>query len=57
MKYKKAFYGRHTAFNKSCGEVKQNLEGSPWKHDMNLHLTPEVRDILKILWKRGAIAP
>ena len=52
LKYFEISLLRHIRFvelrkNKSNNHISQ----------MNMYLTPEVRDTLKILWKRGEIAP
>ena len=39
-----------------CGNVKNNKSNSIFNKWI-CNLTPEIRDILKILWKRGEIAP
>ena len=39
-----------------CG-IKENINRTTTFNKCVCNLTPEVRDILKILWKRGEIAP
>ena len=37
--------------------IEEKINGTATFHKWICNLTPEVRDILKILWKRGEIAP
>ena len=52
LKYFEIFvHRRHIVFEKKIGKIEQ-------PHLTNVcNFTPEVRDILKIMWKRGEIAP